>query len=459
MTVTGGTSGYTYNWSGPAGYSSASEDLNLLQAGTYTVIVTDTNACTATNTITLAEPEPLVSSASLSSYNGSNITCFGSNTGNINFTVNGGTSGYTFSWNNGMGYTATTEDIDSLYAGTYAVTVTDMNGCNLDTNFTLTQPPVLSDNITSTPATCLAATGACDLSIAGGTQPYSSNWSNGYTTEDLNNVTGGTYSVLITDQNGCMLMDTTTIQSISIIALSSTANDILCHGNNIGSIDLTVENAVTPVSYVWSTGATSPSISNLPAGMYTVTVTDGYGCIVNDTFAIVESSQIDLTLASDTYTGGFNVSSNGGNDGVIDLTVSGGNAPYSFTWSNGESMEDLQNLPAGYYSVIVVDSLGCNALGSIILTEPFSLEMPTGFSPNGDGKNDNFVIHGIEIYPDNELVIYNRWGNIVNKFTGYNNEWDGKSNNGEWLPNGTYFVVLTIKGKDMVLTGYVDLRK
>lgn len=461
LTAGGGTPGYTFTWNGPAGFTSNLEDPSGLLAGNYLVTVVDSNSCALHDTISLTEPEALVSTAILSNYNGNNISCMGSNTGSINFSINGGTSAYNFNWTAGSGFTANTEDIDSLLAGSYSVTVTDANGCTLDTAFTLTEPTALGSNITTTPATCSAPTGSADLSINGGTTPYTTSWSNGTTSEDLNNVLGGNYVVTITDANGCTHTDSTTINSISIMSISAQVNGILCYGESNGSIALEVNNGTKPFTYNWSSVGTtgSSSVDSLPAGNYIVNVIDASGCVVADTFNIVEASQIQIALSSPTYTGGYNISGYQGTDGSIDLTATGGFAPYSYLWSNNQTSENLNFLSAGNYTVIVTDSMGCNTLASIKLTEPLPLEMPTGFSPNGDGKNDNFVIHGIEIYPDNELVIYNRWGNIVNSFSGYNNEWDGTSNNGEWLPNGTYFVILKIHGTDIVLTGYVDLRK
>jgi gliding motility-associated-like protein len=156
---------------------------------------------------------------------------------------------------------------------------------------------------------------------------------------------------------------------------------------------------------------------------------------------------------------GHNISFPNGNDGSIDLTVFGGTSPFSYIWSNQDKSEDQYNVNAGTYNVTVIDNNGCRVIGSIILTEPLILEMPSGFSPNNDDKNDMFVVHGIEAYPDNKLTIYNRWGNIVYNKDGYANEWDGRSNNGLQLPGSTYFVLLEINGGEKVLKGYVELRR
>jgi gliding motility-associated-like protein len=156
----------------------------------------------------------------------------------------------------------------------------------------------------------------------------------------------------------------------------------------------------------------------------------------------------------------------GASDGQIDLTVSGGLAPFQFTWTKDGagfigSSEDLIGLKAGVYSVLVTDAGGCTAEASITLTEPKEFKLSNGFSPNNDGKNDQFIIGSIELYPDNDITIYNRWGNVVYSKTGYANDWEGLSNSGETLADGTYFVVVNVRsnGASQQLKGYVDLRR
>jgi gliding motility-associated-like protein len=198
---------------------------------------------------------------------------------------------------------------------------------------------------------------------------------------------------------------------------------------------------------------------NLGAGNYTVTVVDSFGCILNDVTIISQPDSLQLTIYSPLQFNGHHVSLAGSNDGLIDLTVNGGTNPFTYLWSNGTTTEDLNNITAGFYNVIVIDTNGCKASASITLTEPFVLELPTGFSPNGDGKNDLFVIHGIESYPDNTVTIYNRWGNVVYSTAGYTNDWNGNSNNGQALPDATYFVILEINKGEIVKKNYVELRR
>jgi len=171
---------------------------------------------------------------------------------------------------------------------------------------------------------------------------------------------------------------------------------------------------------------------------------DANGCVYRDSTVITQPTLLKITLSSPTLFSGYNVSYYNGNDGLIDLTVTGGITPYSYLWSNGSNTEDLLNITAGNYFVTVMDTNNCKASGSITITQPLNLEMPQGFSPNEDGKNDLFIIHGIEAYPNNTLTIYNRWGNIVYTKDNYLNTWEGNSNNGKTLPDATYFAILEI---------------
>jgi gliding motility-associated-like protein len=174
---------------------------------------------------------------------------------------------------------------------------------------------------------------------------------------------------------------------------------------------------------------------------------------------IADPAPLYATGSSPLTAAGYNVSNYGANDGSIDVIVQGGTSPYTYTWNNGSSTQDLTGIPAGTYSVQVTDANGCQTGDTITLIQPFELAMPSGFSPNADGYNDYFVVHGIEVFPDNTLEVYNRWGNLVFDAAGYVNQWSGTNENGEALPDGTYFVVLNINNSDIILKGYVDIRR
>jgi gliding motility-associated-like protein len=457
LTVTGGSPGYVYIWTGPGNFSASTQDISNLYSGTYSVLINDINGCWIVDSMTVTEPVPVMIASQLSSYNGVNVSCAGSADGSIDLIVTGGIPGYTFSWSGPQGYSASTEDISSLIAGAYTISVTDANGCQVTTTITLTGPSPLATTSVITNANCAGWDGAVSLSVSGGTQPYVYSWSNGSQLEDIFSLEPGDYIVFITDANNCSLSDTFRVEQ-NLFTLSGLATNAACSGPGC-SITLSMLNGMSPYSFNWSNGSTLQDLVNVGAGTYIITVTDSMGCTAIDTFTVYEPQPITLGYYSPVLVGTYNISSWNGNDGSIDLTPSGGTAPYSYSWSNGQSTEDISGLSAGTYTVVVTDASGCSDTGMVVLTAPMPLEMPTGYSPNGDGANDYFVIHGIEVYPQNHIEVYNRWGNLVYEADNYINKWDGRSLSGDDLPDATYFVVFSVKNEDIVLKNYVDIRR
>jgi gliding motility-associated-like protein len=211
----------------------------------------------------------------------------------------------------------------------------------------------------------------------------------------------------------------------------------------------------------WSTGETTQSITVGATGTYKVTVTDATGCTsTSGDVNITVAEALDLTLVSPTYLGSYNVSKHNASDGSIDLSVSGGIQPYNFYWSTQEITEDIANVKAGLYQIVIIDNIRCSDTAYITLSQPPALELPTVFTPNGDGQNDYFVIKGVEVYPGTSVQVYNRWGSKVFESGDYKNEWNGEGKSG-LLPDGTYFIVAIAKetdGTEIVLKGYVELR-
>src|SRR5690606_15985830 len=219
-------------------------------------------------------------------------------------------------------------------AGTYTVTVTDENGCTGTISATIEQP-VLPLDITGSVTNVLCygeSTGAIDITITGGTSPYLFNWSNLASSEDLTGLTANTYTVTVTDFNGCTLVAGFMVtQPSEALSLDANIIHIICHGGNNGAIDLSVSGGVAPYNYVWSNGAVLQDLNSLDAGDYTVTVTDANGCTAIETYAVTEA---DVLAVTETHN---NPTCFGGNNGAIDITVTGGATPYTFLWSNSET--------------------------------------------------------------------------------------------------------------------------
>lgn len=355
--ISGGTSGYVYAWSN----NSFGQDLVNVPAGNYTITVTDFNGCAITEVFNVAQPVPLGIVADIL-----NVTCFGGNNGNIDITPTGGIENYTISWSNGIN----AEDITNLTANNYQVNITDNNGCTIDSIFTITQPSSLTSlSLTATNVSCFGGNnGAVDLSISGGTQPYIINWSNGQITEDIQNLTGGIYSVTVVDSNGC-----TTTASINIntplapLSITATTQNVTCFNGSNGQIDLTVNGGTAPYTYAWSNSATSQDLINVVAGNYSVIITDDQGCTSNGSYALTQPAS-GITLTSNITP----VSCFDGNNGAINLTINGGIQPYTISWSSGQTTEDISSLIAGNYTVTVSDAAGCSLNPSFTISQPFA---------------------------------------------------------------------------------------
>jgi hypothetical protein len=347
VTVTGGTSGYTYLWSN----SSATEDLSGLGAGTYQPTITDANGCTAvgaSSTIT----EPVVLTLTLDSV--TNNLCNGDSHGAVYVTAGGGTTPYNFNWSNG----ASTEDVTQVTANTYTLTLTDANNCTVQSvSGTVTDPAVLTAVVDSFKnVSCNAGSnGAVYVTVSGGTSGYTYSWASGQTSDDITGLTANAYQLTATDANGCTVSASQAVSEPS--ALNPTVDSIVavkCFGGSTGGVYISVTGGTTPYSYNWSNGSTSQDLTGVPAGSYTGTLTDANGCTTSSPSLTVTQPASALSASS--------VSTNqtqGGSQGSVNLSVSGGTTPYTFNWSNGATTEDLSSVAAGIYTCTITDANGC----------------------------------------------------------------------------------------------------
>jgi subtilisin-like proprotein convertase family protein len=345
---------------------------NLI-AGNYTVTVTDA-ICSAQLNVTITQP-----SALNSSFVQNNINCFGINNGQIDLTVSGSVSPYTYAWSNG----ATTQDLNNLTAGNYTVTIIDANACSSTLSATISSPSQINAGlITVNPLCNNQTTGSINLTVNGGVAPYSYNWSNSAITEDLSNLTAGNYTVTITDANSCTISSSALITSPSAISPTVTVTNLLCNGSGFGSIDLSVNGGVAPYQYIWSNNSTNQDLTNLSPGVYTVTITDNNSCVAQQSATVT----VPTTLLTNAVVN--NLLCNATGFGSINLTAGGGIPPYNYLWSNNSTTEDLNNLSVGVYSVSVSDVNGCSATQTLTITQP-SVLTSTVVSNNVLCNNDN----------------------------------------------------------------------
>lgn len=208
-------------------------------------------------------------------------------------------------------------------------------------------------NITSSKAVdCVDYSQSVSLTVDGGVAPYTTVWSNEQVGMALNNATAGiVYTAIVKDSTGCVGSFSTQFDALLPMTYTSDIESVKCYGTNTGAIDLEVNGGSANYTYVWNNGETSQDISSIATGTYNVTVTDGNGCVLTETFDITSPSA--LVSSVNHVNGAFNQTTS------IDVTVNGGAFPYSYSWNNGATTEDLVNIPAGFYEVEIVDANGC----------------------------------------------------------------------------------------------------
>ncbi|MBL0052114.1 MAG: SprB repeat-containing protein [Bacteroidetes bacterium] len=362
VTATGGVSPFTYLWSN----GSTGTVISGIGAGVYTITVTDNSNSTLSCIVTINEPtcNEVVSGLVI------DVLCNGGTDASIDVTVTGNNGTVTYLWNDGD----TNEDRTGLAAGTYTVTATDAAGCIETATFTVTEPALLGMSGTPTDVTTNGGNnGSIDVTATGGTPAYTYLWNDGDTNEDRSGLTAGTYTVTVTDANGCTEEATFTINEPGCNeVVSGLVIDVLCNGGTDASIDVTVTGNNGTVTYLWNDGDTNEDRTGLAAGTYTVTATDAAGCIETATFTVTEPALLGM---SGTPT---DVTTNGGNNGSIDVTATGGTPAYTYLWNDGDTNEDRSGLTAGTYTVTVTDANGCTEEDTFTINEPGCNEVVSG---------------------------------------------------------------------------------
>ncbi|MFN5369971.1 MAG: gliding motility-associated C-terminal domain-containing protein [Bacteroidia bacterium] len=430
-TVTEGVSPYAFSWSNGA----TVEDISGLEAGAYTLTVTDAQSCSVESTASVInenQPELVLSTV--------DATC-GSNNGSINLTINNGVGPFTILWAPGG---QSTEDISNLSAGTYSVSVTDEGTtCEVNGSATILFQGAPSATFVSENSLCGQSVGSIDITVTGGTAPITHNWSNGATTEDLTNLIAGTYTDTITDANGCFTIVSVNILNENQFTLASSVVNPTCGNLNGGSIDLTVSGGDAPFTFEWSPNSTSVTedVSGLPAGSYSVIVTDDAGCVDSLTSTLAPALPIELVgIVSDATCGNA--------DGGINLSVTGGSGTYNFVWDNGTLTEDLSTVEAGTYSVVVSDQaeINCTATASYTVVNANQPEVSILTTNTSCSENTGTV----------SLTITGGSGNFEFSWTGPN----GFTSNAEdltALAAGTYSVTITDESTTCVVNESAEL--
>jgi len=390
--VSGGTLPYTYNWSttNGSGIIQNTQNQNALTPGSYTLEVTDKNNCISVSNYILTEPAVL----KIDTIFKQDILCFSEGTGSIQVNISGGTPSeispgnfdYFYNWTGPNGYTSSFKNINNLFSGNYTLTITDSLNCVESKTIVLNQFSEILIDYTKTDVTCYGKTdGTIEVTVSGGNPPYQISWNNLANGFSLSDLSANTYIATITDGNNCTQQQSIEITQ-PIFFSTPIITPISCNNENDGSIDLNLTDGIAPISVSWSDDLTAGSKrNNISPGSYTVTILDSDAdqCPIIQTFIftnpplIAVSSQVDDALDCDIV-----------NSGSIDITVSGGTAPYTFTWSNGEITEDLINISPGDYSVEIKDENNCIVTKqfSISRQEPLDIELIATTIPNCDLK-------------------------------------------------------------------------
>jgi hypothetical protein len=324
-----------------------------------------------------------------------NPTCAGLSNGAITLNTIGNSGPFVYDWSNG----ALSPSINNLSAGIYSVAVTDAVGCTEQLSFTITEPAPLSASSSTSPVSCFGAiTGSASVLVSGGTGSYNYAWNTSpiQFTQQISNVAAGTYTVVITDENGCMLNSNVTItQPEQPLVVSATSTPASCSQND-GSASASVIGNTGNTQYQWSNGQTGSVATNLVAGTYTITATSG-GCSAETTVSVNNINAPVITQVSSSP------ACFGDNTGSINTIVTGGTQPYQFLWSNGGSGTSQNALTAGNYTFIVLDNVGCQASVFVTLTQPDPINISllptsTACGETPQGAVNSIVSGGVSPY-------------------------------------------------------------
>ncbi|MCO6499623.1 MAG: gliding motility-associated C-terminal domain-containing protein [Vicingus serpentipes] len=360
VTPGGGFAPYTYTWS--AGLPSDSLVTGLTK-GFYTVTVTDSAGCEGSTSVNITEPTPIILTLLSDSVN-----CNGGSDGKAIVVATGGTpgfNGYTYLWTPGS---QATDTASGLISGSYSVLVTDSLGCDTSEAVVVYEPlPITLEPLDSSVTACVGGgNGIAIVDVSGGVAlPFTYLWCDGQNTRVATGLPEGFCTITVTDNNGCVAIDSVEVVFPPGLALDTLIANASCAGANDGSITVSPSGGKPAYSYLWSNGDTTQTTFNLVApGTYTVTVTDAIGCDSTITVNITEPSPLGVILTPS------NVTCPGMSNGSIISSVTGGTQPYSYSWlPGGETTPNLTNIAGGTYDLTVTDMNGCDSTVSTTIIE------------------------------------------------------------------------------------------
>jgi gliding motility-associated-like protein len=445
--VEGGLGNYCYEWQN----GSVTRNLTNIPAGDYYVTITDNEVCAIDTVINLEFEGDIDANISLVS----ELKCFGDNNAILLAYSESAVEPLQFLWSNGRNEST----IDNVSSGEYIVSLTDAYGCVAIDSFEVVQAPQILVIDSVSQIICKGEkNGSVSVYAFGGTGDLSCNFSNGQTGFYANNLSHGSYSYTVSDQNSCEYISTVDVtEPLESLIVNIEKREPLCFGQNTGAFLCNVSGGLMPYTYNWEWQGyeyTGLDLTNLYAGIYNLTLTDSNNCSIVLTEVLNEPTEINAIAISES------VSCNGNNDGLISATAVGGVYPYKFY--NGDSVNSnglFKGLLPGVYFITAEDAFGCSS-------QPFStsvgesseecIRIPNAFTPNGDGINDKWEIENIHLMPYARIQVFNRWGQVVFETVSDNEIWDGTSFNGE-LPTGTYVYIIDPNNRSKSFNGTVNI--
>ena len=455
----------TFTWKGDNYFRSNDQDISNLKAGQYELTLYDSGGEPGYEEqrliVHIVEPDILKIE-----YNLVNISCPGMNDGYINIQPQGGTPGYSCVWT-GTGVLPNDEDQKNLAPGIYTVVVTDNNGCISEPkDIEVIEPPALVVSVEDfKEPTCYGyENGWIHLKIENGTAPYLVEWDNyGSITQNIEELENGLYNFTVTDDNGCSVTDNITLnEPDTLIAEINDYTDVLCHGDGTGRAYVDISGGTPDYTIIWSDSQDTQEATDLKLGTYEVSVTDTQGCTDVSSIEIFEPEPLAMeveVIRPTTYES---------MDGGLNIDVTGGVPNYMLDWVdqdlNSYTGADINDLERGTYQLTITDQNNCQIDSTIVLEYLFErrVRIPKAFTPNADGYNDYWDIERIEFIQDLKIVIYDRWGKAVYKFSGTGNDYRGEPWKGadgtKKLPIGSYYYAVELDDEKPIMGTVTILR-
>ncbi len=457
VTAFNGVPPYSYQWS-DQGSPTALATRTGMGPGTYLVVVYD--AAVPTAHTAQASVEIFGASSTLNLIlDPQNLRCFEDQSGVIDLTVTGGTLPYHYLWSNDY----TGEDLVNVASGLYTVTVTDGNNCSKPGSETLTEPPSIAlDIVVDGENLCHGDNSvSATANAAGGSGSFSYLWDDPGTqiTKTAYDLAAGTYEVKVTDESGCYETGSVLINEPPALSLQTETDPPSCPGDTDGALIPTVSGGTPAYDYVWSNSVYERLNTDIPAGTYTLTVTDLNNCTLVQEYTLTDPDTLKITSVTVT-----DLTCSGQDDGAIAISATGGTGSLEYSTDGGDTFSSsatFGSLAQGDYIVQVKDGNECaseNYPVTLGKSETCAMVIYDAFSPNGDDKNPVWHIGNIESFPSCSVKIFNIWGIMVFSSNGYGIPWDGKYE-GKDLPSGTYYYVIDPGDGSAILTGAVSIVK